>query len=752
MAIALSHHMALDENSSLWQGFKTGLWQKQVNVRDFIQQNYEPYEGDGSFLEGATARTKNLWNRLNKLFVEERKKGVLDISLIPSSITAHAPGYIDRNNEVIVGLQTEAPLKRAIMPNGGFRMVVNALKTYGYEADPAVVETFTKYRKTHNDAVFDAYTTDVRRCRSSHILTGLPDAYGRGRIIGDYRRVPLYGVSRLIEHKQEERLSLDSAMSTDEIIRDREELSEQIRALKELQQMASSYGFDISRPAGNAQEAVQWLYFGYLAAVKEQNGAAMSLGRTSTFLDIYFQRDLAWGDLSETQAQEIIDDFVIKLRIVRFLRTPEYDDLFAGDPTWVTESIAGMGDDGRSLVTKTSFRFLQTLYNLGPAPEPNLTIWYSPRLPEPFRNFVAKVAIDTSSIQFESDEIMRRAWGDDGAIACCVSPMLVGKQMQFFGARANLAKCLLYAINGGRDEISGEQVAPARAGVQGEYLDFDDVVHKFEGMMDWLAGVYVNAMNIIHYMHDKYAYERIEMALHDYAPLRTMAFGMAGLSVIADSLSAIRYARVRVVRDHTGLVTDYETDGDFPKFGNNDNRVDQLASWTVSTFMSKLKRYPTYRNAMHTQSVLTITSNVVYGKNTGNTPDGRRRGEPFAPGANPMHGRDTHGIHASAASVAKIPYRDAADGISLTSTLVPEGLGRVMADRVTNLRNMLDAFFGVTGFHMNVNVLNREMLLDAMDHPEKYPQLTIRVSGYAVNFVRLSREQQMDVINRTFHG
>ena len=752
MAIAFSHHIAQDAESSPWQGFKRGLWQKQVNVRDFIQQNYEPYEGDDSFLEGATARTKNVWNRLNELFLEERKKGVLDISLIPSSITAHDPGYIDRNHEVIVGLQTDAPLKRAIMPNGGFRMVVNALKTYGYEADPAVVETFTKYRKTHNDAVFDAYTNDVRRCRSSHILTGLPDAYGRGRIIGDYRRVALYGVSRLIEHKQEEKLSLDSAMSTDEIIRDREELSEQIRALKELQQMASSYGFDISRPAGNAQEAVQWLYFGYLAAVKEQNGAAMSLGRTSTFLDIYFQRDLAAGDLSEAQAQEIIDDFVIKLRIVRFLRTPEYDDLFAGDPTWVTESIAGMGDDGRSLVTKTSFRFLQTLYNLGPAPEPNLTIWYSPRLPEAFRNFVAKVAIDTSSIQFESDEIMRRAWGDDGAIACCVSPMLVGKQMQFFGARANLAKCLLYAINGGQDEISGEQVAPARDGVQGEYLDFDDVIEKFESMMDWLAGVYVNAMNIIHYMHDKYAYERLEMALHDYAPLRTMAFGMAGLSVIADSLSAIRYARVRVIRDQSGLVTDYETDGDFPKFGNNDNRVDQLASWAVSTFMSKLKKYATYRNAVHTQSVLTITSNVVYGKNTGNTPDGRRRGEPFAPGANPMHGRDTHGIHASAMSVAKIPYRDAADGISLTSTLVPEGLGRISADRVTNLRNILDAFFGATGFHMNVNVLNREMLLDAMDHPEKYPQLTIRVSGYAVNFVRLSREQQMDVINRTFHG
>ena len=751
MAIAISRHLD-SEVVSPWQGFKTGLWQKQINVRDFIQQNYEPYEGDDSFLAGATARTTNLWNRLNELFVEERKRGVLDISLIPSSITAHDPGYIDRNNEVIVGLQTEAPLKRAIMPNGGFRMVVNALKTYGYEADPAVVETFTKYRKTHNDAVFDAYTNDVRRCRSSHILTGLPDSYGRGRIIGDYRRVALYGVSRLIEHKQEEKLSLDSAMSTDEIVRDREELSEQIRALKELQQMASSYGFDISVPAGNAQEAVQWLYFGYLAAVKEQNGAAMSLGRTSTFLDIYFQRDLAAGVLYEVQAQEIVDDFVIKLRIVRFLRTPEYDDLFAGDPTWVTESIAGMGDDGRSLVTKTSFRFLHTLYNLGPAPEPNLTIWYSPRLPDAFRNFVAKVAIDTSAIQFESDEIMRRAWGDDGAIACCVSPMLVGKQMQFFGARANLAKCLLYAINGGRDEISGEQVAPARGGVQGEYLDFDDVIHRFESMMDWLAGVYVNAMNIIHYMHDKYAYERLEMALHDYAPLRTMAFGMAGLSVIADSLSAIRYARVRVVRDPSGLVTDYETDGDFPKFGNNDNRVDQLASWAVSTFMSKLKKYPTYRNAMHTQSVLTITSNVVYGKNTGNTPDGRRRGEPFAPGANPMHGRDTHGIHASAASVAKIPYRDAADGISLTSTLVPEGLGRVMADRVANLRNILDAFFGATGFHMNVNVLNREMLLDAMDHPEKYPQLTIRVSGYAVNFVRLSREQQMDVINRTFHG
>ena len=751
MAVAISHDLAHEVHSP-WQGFTPGLWQKRIDVRDFIQQNFQPYEGDESFLAGATQRTQRLWNRLNKLFLEERKKGVLDVSLIPSSITAHAPGYIDQNNEIIVGLQTEAPLKRAIMPNGGFRMVVTALKTYGYEPDPSVVEAFTKYRKTHNDAVFDAYTDDVRRCRSSHILTGLPDAYGRGRIIGDYRRVPLYGVSPLIQHKQEEKRSLDSAMSTDEIIRDREELSEQIRALKELQQMALSYGYDISVPARSAREAVQWLYFGYLAAVKEQNGAAMSLGRTSTFLDIYFARDLAAGVLSEEEAQEIIDDFVIKLRIVRFLRTPEYDELFAGDPTWVTESIGGMGDDGRPLVTKSSFRFLQTLYNLGPGPEPNLTIWYSPRLPNAFRSFVAKVAIDTSSIQFESDEIMRRAWGDDGAIACCVSPMLVGKQMQFFGARANLAKCLLYAINGGRDEITGAQVAPMRGAVEGEYLDFDDVVHKFEGMMDWLAGVYVNAMNIIHYMHDKYAYERLEMALHDYAPLRTMAFGMAGLSVVADSLSAIKYARVRAVRDESGLVTDYATKGEFPKFGNNDNRVDHLASWLVSTFMSKLKKYPTYRNAIHTQSVLTITSNVVYGKNTGNTPDGRRLGEPFAPGANPMHGRDTHGVHASAASVAKIPYRDAADGISLTTTVVPEGLGRVLADRVKNLRNMLDAFFGVTGFHMNVNVLNREMLLNAMDHPEEYPQLTIRVSGYAVNFVRLSREQQMDVINRTFHG
>ncbi len=740
------------EGNDAWRGFKPGLWQRDVNVRWFIQQNYTPYEGDGKFLSPATDRTKHIWKKLEDLFVEERKKGVLDVSQIPSSITAHAPGYIDREKEVIVGLQTDAPLKRAIMPNGGLRMVLSSLKAYNYEPNPAVVEAFTKYRKTHNEGVFDAYTTDIRACRSSHILTGLPDAYGRGRIIGDYRRVALYGVERLIEQKEIEKSELDYLMSTEEIIRDREELSEQIRALKELLAMAKSYSFDISGPASTAREAVQWLYFGYLAAVKEQNGAAMSLGRVSTFLDIYFERDLADGTLTEKEAQEIIDDFVIKLRIVRFLRTPEYDDLFAGDPTWVTESIGGMGDDGRSLVTRSSFRFLQTLYNLGPAPEPNLTIWYSPRLPEAFRRFASKVAIDTSALQFESDSLMRSAWGDDGAIACCVSPMVVGRQMQFFGARANLAKCLLYAINGGRDEISGKQVGLFRDPVKGDYLVFNDVAAKFERMMEWLAEVYVNAMNVIHYMHDKYSYERIEMALHDYSPVRTMAFGIAGLSVVADSLSAIRYARVKVVRDESGLIVDYRTEGDFPKFGNNDNRVDQLAAAVVSKFMGKLRKHPTYRNALHTQSVLTITSNVVYGKNTGHTPDGRRKGEPFAPGANPMHGRDSHGIMASAASVSKIPYRDAADGISLTTTLVPEGLGRTPEDQITNLVGVMDAFFGANGYHLNVNVLNKETLVDAMDHPEKYPSLTIRVSGYAVNFVRLTREQQMDVINRTFHG
>ena len=622
------------ETTAAWRGFRTGLWHKEINVRDFIQQNYEPYDGDGRFLAPATARTKKLWATSKALFLEERKKGVLDISQIPASITAHAPGYIDQANEIIVGLQTDAPLKRAIMPNGGFRMVASALKTYGYEPDPHVVEAFTKYRKTHNNAVFDAYTPDIRKCRSSHVLTGLPDAYGRGRIIGDYRRVALYGVARLIARKQEEKAALDEACDGRDHPRPRGARRTNPRP-RGIGPDGGGYGYDITGPARTAKEAVQWLYFGYLAGVKEQNGAAMSLGRTSTFLDVYFERDMADGTLNEEQAQEIIDDFVIKLRIVRFLRTPEYDELFAGDPTWVTESIGGMGDDGRSLVTKTSFRLLQTLYNLGPAPEPNLTIWYSPRMPDAFRRFVAQVAIDTSSIQFESDEMMRRAWGDDGAIACCVSPMVVGKQMQFFGARANLAKCLLYAINGGRDEISGEQIAPPFDPVKGDVLEFEDVLARFERMMDWLAAVYVNAMNVIHYMHDKYAYERVEMALHDYAPLRTMAFGMAGMSVVADSLSAIKHAKVRVVRDSTGLVTDYQTDGAFPFFGNNDNRVDQLAAWTVSTFMNKLRKYPTYRHAVHTQSILTITSNVVYGKATGNTPDGRRRGEPFAPERTP---------------------------------------------------------------------------------------------------------------------
>ena len=678
---------------------------------------------------------------------------MLDVSQIPSSITAHAPGYIDREREIIVGLQTDAPLKRAIMPNGGFRMVATALKTYGYEPDPHVVEAFTKYRKTHNDGVFDAYTADVRRCRSSHILTGLPDAYGRGRIIGDYRRVALYGVTRLIERKQEEKNDLDLLPSTDEIIRDREELSEQIRALKELQKMAKNYGFDISKPAANSREAVQWLYFGYLAGVKEQNGAAMSLGRTTTFLDVYFERDLRAGTMTESQVQEIIDDFVIKLRIVRFLRTPEYDDLFAGDPTWVTESIGGMGDDGRSLVTKSSFRILQTLYNLGPAPEPNLTIWYSPKMPDGFRRFSAKVAIDTSSLQFESDEIMRRTWGDDGAIACCVSPMVVGKQMQFFGARANLAKCLLYAINGGRDEVSGEQIGPKTEPVKGDVLEFDDVIARFDRMMDWLAGVYVNAMNIIHYMHDKYAYERVEMALHDYAPMRTMAFGIAGMSVIADSLSAIKYAKVRAIRNDSGLITDYKTEGEFPLFGNNDNRVDQLAVWLVSTFMTKLRKHPTYRNALHTQSVLTITSNVVYGKATGNTP-----GRP-APGRAVRARARTRCTDGTVMAFMRPRRPSRRSRIATRRTASPSrrrssrpGWAASTDDRVTNLTAILDAFFGSTGYHMNINVLNRETLIDAMEHPEKYPTLTIRVSGYAVNFVRLTRAQQMDVINRTFHG
>ncbi|MDP5239967.1 formate C-acetyltransferase [Uliginosibacterium sp. 31-16] len=735
-----------------WRGFKPGQWQQAVDLRSFIQTNVTPYEGDDAFLAPATPRTTAIWNKLSELFVQEREKGVLDVSQIPSSITAHDAGYIDKDNEVIVGLQTEAPLKRAIFPNGGWRMVENSLKAYNFPVDPKVAEIFTKYRKTHNEGVFDAYPADVLKARRSHIVTGLPDAYGRGRIIGDYRRVALYGIDKLIEAKKLEKKSIDGAHSTDAIIRDREELSEQLKALSELKVMAAKYGFDISKPAATAKEAVQWLYFGYLAAVKEQNGAAMSLGRTSTFLDAYFERDLAEGTLSESQAQEIIDDFVIKLRIVRFLRTPEYDALFSGDPTWVTESLGGISEDGRSLVTKNSFRFLNTLYTLGPAPEPNMTVFWTPKLPEGFKKFCAKVSIDTSSVQYESDELMRPAWGDDTAIACCVSAMRVGKQMQLFGARVNLAKCMLYAINGGRDEMTGDQVMPAFEPVKGDVLDFDAVMKNYDIAMEWLARTYVNAMNCIHYMHDKYAYERIEMALHDYNPLRTMAFGIAGLSVVADSLSAIKNAKVKVVRDETGLVTDYITEGDFPKFGNNDDAVDQYATWLAETFMNKLRKHSTYRDALHTQSVLTITSNVVYGKSTGNTPDGRRLGEPFAPGANPMHGRDKLGFVASAMSVAKIPYEHCQDGISMTSSIVPSGLGSTRTDQVANLARSLDGFFGTTGFHVNINVLNRDTLVDAMEHPEKYPQLTIRVSGYAVNFIKLTKEQQLDVINRTFHG
>ena len=752
MTVLLEEMPLREALGAAWRGFAPGPWEERIDVRDFIQRNYEPYEGDAVFLAPPTERTTALWATLERLFEEERRHGVLDVSLVPSRITAHAPGYIDREREIIVGLQTDAPLKRAIFPNGGYRMVEAGLEAYGFEPDPAVREIFTTYRKTHNEGVFDAYTPEILRARKAGIVTGLPDAYGRGRIIGDYRRVPLYGVDRLIEAKTAEKRSIDGAHATDAIIRDREELSEQLRALHELKEMAQSYGFDLSGPARDAREAVQWLYFAYLAAIKEQNGAAMSLGRTSTFLDVYFERDLAEGALTEEEAQEIVDDFVIKLRIVRFLRTKEYDALFSGDPTWVTETIGGMGLDGRTLVTRSSFRFLHTLRTLGPAPEPNLTVFWSPALPDGFKRFCADLSIETSSIQYESDELMRPRMGDDTAIACCVSAMEVGKTMQLFGARVNLAKCLLYAINGGRDEVSGEQVGVAIEPLAGEILDPEAVAQNLDRMMDWLAGVYVNAMNCIHYMHDKYAYERIEMALHDYDPKRTMAFGIAGLSVVADSLSAIRYATVRPVRDESGLAVDYEVEGDFPVFGNNDDRVDGIAVSLVRTFMEKLRRLPTYRDATHTQSVLTITSNVVYGTSTGNTPDGRRKGEPFAPGANPMHGRDRHGFVAAALSVAKLPYEDALDGISLTATVVPDGLGAAPEERVTNLANVLDGYVGEGGFHVNVNVLNRDTLLDAMEHPERYPQLTIRVSGYAVNFVKLTREQQLDVIGRTFHS
>ena len=737
-----------------WNNFKTGKWTKEINVRDFIQSNYTAYEGDASFLAGATEATTKLWAEVSELFKKERENGgVLDVDTkTVSGINEYAPGYIDQALEKIVGVQTDAPLKRAVMPQGGIRMAENAAKAYGYEVDPMISEIFTKHRKTHNQGVFDAYTDEMRLARKSGIVTGLPDAYGRGRIIGDYRRVALYGVDRLIEDKLQQKKSLEVSCIDEDIIRLREEISDQIVALKELKAMAQRYGLDISAPATNAKEAVQWLYFGYLAAIKQQNGAAMSLGRTSTFLDIYIERDLRNGVITEEEAQEIMDHFVMKLRLVKFLRTPEYNDLFSGDPTWVTESIGGMGLDGRTLVTKNSFRILNTLYTLGPSPEPNLTVLWSTRLPQGFKDFCSKVSIDTSSVQYENDDLMAPYWGDDYAIACCVSAMRVGKQMQFFGARVNLAKTLLYTINGGRDEKSGVQVAPKMEPITSEYLDYNEVMDKFDKMTDWLATLYVNTLNVIHYMHDKYSYESLQMALHDRDVFRTMACGIAGLSVCADSLSAIKYAKVKPIRNEEGIAVDFEVEGDFPKYGNDDDRVDDIAVFLVENMMQKIRKNKTYRNSYHTQSILTITSNVVYGKKTGTTPCGRKAGEPFAPGANPMHGRDNSGSLASLNSVAKLPYEHSQDGISNTFSIIPDALGKTPEDRIANLSNMMDGYFGQDAHHLNVNVFNRETLLDAMDHPEEYPQLTIRVSGYAVNFIKLTREQQLDVINRTFHA
>jgi formate C-acetyltransferase len=747
------HAPAESIKEGLWAGFISGRWSTTIDVRDFIQANYTPYEGDGAFLASATPRTSQLWAQVLELYEAERKRGVLDVDpKVPSSLTAFGPGYIDRDKEKIVGLQTDAPLKRAIFPNGGIHMVDDSLKAYGFEPDGEIETIFTDYRKTHNQGVFDAYTSDIKAARHSGVVTGLPDAYGRGRIIGDYRRVALYGVDALIDDKKDQQLSLERDVMDEDTIRHREETSEQIRALEDLKAMASSYGFDISEPARDALEAIQWTYFAYLGAIKDQNGAAMSVGRISTFLDIYIARDMEAGKLNESDAQELIDDLVIKLRLVRFLRTPGYNALFTGDPIWATECLGGMGEDGRPLVTRTSFRFLHTLYTLGPAPEPNLTVLWSNDLPQGFRDFCTKTSIDTSSIQYENDDLMRPYWGDDYGIACCVSAMRIGKQMQFFGARVNLAKALLYAINGGRDEVSGQQVGPAMEPIIGDILAYEEVRAKYDHFVDWLAKVYVQALNIIHYMHDKYNYERLEMALHDRDVYRTMACGIAGLSVVADSLAAIKFGTVHVGRDTTGLAVDYRIEGaDIPAFGNNDPRVDEIAADLVESFMNKVRQNPAYRGAEHTQSVLTITSNVVYGKMTGATPDGRRAGEPFAPGANPMHGRDKLGAIASVTSVAKLPYEHAQDGISYTFSIVPQGLGRAPDDQVANLRTILAKFTDDGGHHINVNVFNRQTLRDAMDHPEKYPQLTVRVSGYAVNFIKLTREQQEEVLKRTFH-
>lgn len=738
--------------NNAWNGFQGETWKENVDVREFIQSNYTPYEGTDSFLAEPTEATRQLWSSVSDLMKEELKKGILDADTkVPSTITSHAAGYINQELEMIVGLQTDAPLKRGIMPNGGRRMVESGLDAYGYHFDDATNDFYKKHRKTHNDGVFDVYTPDVLAARRAGIVTGLPDAYGRGRIIGDYRRVALYGIDRLIEDKQAQKTASNNAMMDEATIRQREEFSEQLRALNELKVMGESYGFDLSRPAANAQEAIQWTYFAYLAATKEQNGAAMSLGRVSTFLDIYIERDIAAGVLTEEKAQELVDHMVMKLRMIRFLRTPAYDELFSGDPTWVTEAIGGMSVDGRPLCTRTSMRFLHTVYNLGPAPEPNLTVLWSKDLPENFKKFCAKVSIKTSTIQYENDDLMRPGFGDDYGIACCVSAMPIGKQMQFFGARCNLAKALLYAINGGIDDKSGVQVGPDFGAITSEYLDYDEVMAKFKQMQTWLAGLYVNTLNIIHYMHDKYAYERIQMALHDANVKRTLAGGIAGLSVVADAFSAMKYAKVRVIRNEEGRAVDYEIEGEFPAYGNNDDRVDQIACDLVRGFMGELRKFKTYRDSEQTMSILTITSNVVYGKKTGNTPDGRKAGEPFAPGANPMHGRDSNGSVASMASVAKLPYEDAEDGISYTFSIVPKALGKDDEMRINNLTFLLDGYFLESGQHINVNVFDRETLLDAMDKPELYPQLTIRVSGYAVNFTRLTREQQLDVINRTFH-
>ncbi|PGR35699.1 formate acetyltransferase [Bacillus cereus] len=742
----------LENVKNAWENFKGEKWKAEIDVRDFILNNVNVFEGDESFLAEATEATKQLWDQVMDLTTKERENGgVLDMDTkIVSSITSHAPGYLNKDIEKVVGFQTDKPFKRSLQPYGGIRMAEQACESYGYEMDKELSRIFRDWRKTHNQGVFDAYTPEMRNARKSGVITGLPDAYGRGRIIGDYRRVALYGIDHLIEAKKAD-LNLTGGVMSEDTMRLREELSEQMRALQELKEMAASHGFDISKPATNTQEAFQWLYFAYLAAIKEQNGAAMSLGRTSTFLDIYIERDLANGTLTEEEVQEIVDHFIMKLRLVKFARTPDYNELFSGDPTWVTESIGGMALDGRPLVTKNSFRFLHTLDNLGPAPEPNLTVLWSKQLPENFKNYCAKMSIKTSAIQYENDDIMRPEYGDDYGIACCVSAMRIGKQMQFFGARANLAKALLYAINGGKDEKSKAQVGPEYAPITSEVLNYEEVMHKFDMTMEWLAGLYLNTLNVIHYMHDKYSYERIEMALHDTNVLRTMATGIAGLSVVADSLSAIKYAKVKPIRDENGIAVDFEIEGDFPKYGNNDDRVDEIAVNLVKTFMNKLRKHKTYRNSVHTMSILTITSNVVYGKKTGNTPDGRRTGEPFAPGANPMHGRDTKGALASLLSVAKLPYEDAQDGISNTFSIIPKALGKEDDVQVCNLVSMLDGYAVKEGHHLNINVFNRETLMDAMEHPEKYPQLTIRVSGYAVNFIKLTREQQIDVINRTMH-